>query len=139
MLKSLLKVVKLKPKLDIQFNNEIVDNKNRVKYQKLEDYTLFWNRIFYTGKDKDKIKEITYFLDESYPNPKRTTKDKENDFEIFIWSGGESVIKVIIKTTSGNKLTSYFMFKFEDELNQAIANRDKNGIEFVEVEDTEPE
>jgi len=134
-----LTVIKLKPKIEIDFSNEIVDNKNRVKYQKRENSTFFWNRIYYTGKDLDKIQEITYILDESYPDPKRKTKDRENNFEIFIWSGGESVIKVIIKTITGNKYTSYFSFRFEDELNQAINDRDKAGIEFVEIEDSDKE
>ena len=129
-------MIKLKPKLDINFNNEIVDDRNRVKYQKQENITLFWNRIYYTGKDKERIKEITYILDESFPNPKRKTMDRKNDFEIIIWSWTESVIKVIITTIDGNKYTKYFNFKFEDELNQAINNRNKNGIEFVKIEDS---
>ena len=127
----------MKPKLDIDFNNEIVDNENRVKYQKQENNTLFWNRIYYTGKDKEKIKEITYILDESFPNPKRITMDRKHDFEIIIWSWSESVIKVIITTIDGNKYTKYFNFKFKDELNQAINDRDKKGIEFVNIGDSD--
>ncbi len=132
-----LTVIILKPKLEIDFNNEIVDNKNRVKYQKQENNTLFWNRIYYTGKDKERIKERIYILDESFPNPERKTMDRKNDFEIIIWSGSESVIKVIITTIDGNKYTKYFNFKFEDELNQAINDRDKNGIEFVNIGDSD--
>jgi len=132
-------VIKLKPKLEIDFNNEIVDNKNRVKYQKREDNTLFWNRIYYTGKDKEKIKEITYILDKSFPNPERKTMDRKNDFEIIIWSWGESVIKVIITTIDENKYTKYFNFKFDDELKQAINDRDKKGIEFINIEDSDKE
>ena len=127
----------MKPKLDINFNNEIVDDRNRVKYQKQENITLFWNRIYYTGKDKERIKEITYILDVSFPNPKRKTMDRKNDFEIIIWSWSETVIKVIITTIDGNKYTKYFNFKFEDELNQAINNRNKNRIEFVKIEDND--
>jgi len=130
-------VIKLKPKLEINFNNEIVDNRNRVKYQKQENNVLFWNRIYYIGKDKKRIKEITYILDESFPNPERKIIDGKNDFEIFIWSSGESVIKVIITTIDGNKYTRYFNFKFEDELKQAINNRDKKGIEFVNIGDND--
>ena len=129
----------MKPKLEIDFNNEIVDNKNRVKYQKREDNTLFWNRIYYTGKDKEKIKEITYILDKSFPNSERKTMDRKNDFEIIIWSWGESVIKVIITTIDGNKYTKYFNFKFDDELKQAINDRDKKRIEFVNIEDNDKE
>ena len=132
-------MIKLKPKLEIDFNNEIVDNKNRVKYQKREDNTLFWNRIYYTGKDKEKIKEITYILDKSFPNPERKTMDRKNDFEIIIWSWGESVIKVIITTIDENKYTKYFNFKFDDELKQAINDRDKKGIEFINIEDSDKE
>ena len=110
-----LTVIKLNPKLEIDFKNEIVDNRNQVKYQKRENNTLFWNRIYYTGKDKKRIKEITYILDESFPNPERKTMDRKNDFEIIIWSRSESVIKVIIKTIDGNKYTRYFNLKFEDE------------------------
>jgi transcription initiation factor IIF auxiliary subunit len=69
-----------------------------------------------TGKDKVRIKEITYILDESFPNPERKTMDRKNDFEIKIWSWGESVIKVIITTIDRNEYTKYFNFKFEDEL-----------------------
>ena len=127
----------MKPKLEINFNNEIVDNRNRVKYQKQENNVLFWNRIYYIGKDKKRIKEITYILDESFPNPERKIIDGKNDFEIFIWSSGESVIKVIITTIDGNKYTRYFNFKFEDELKQAINNRDKKGIEFVNIGDND--
>ena len=54
-----LTVIKLKPKLEIDFNNEIVDNGDQVKYKKRENNTLFWNRIYYIGKDKKRIKEIT--------------------------------------------------------------------------------
>jgi hypothetical protein len=132
-----LTVIKLNPKLEIDFNNEIVDNRNRVKYQKQENNVLFWNRIYYNGKDKKRIKEITYILDESFPNPERKTMDRKNDFEIIIWSGSESVIKVIITTIDGNKYTKYFNFKFEDELNQAMNDRDKNGIEFVNIGDSD--
>ena len=139
MLLCLIMVLKLKPKLEIDFNNEIVDNKNRVKYQKRENNILFWNRIYYTGKNKERIKEITYILDESFPNPKRKTMDRKNDFEIIIWSWSESVIKVIITTIDGNKYTKYFNFKFEDELKQAINDRDKKGIEFVNIEDSDKE
>ncbi len=130
-----LTVIKLKPKLEIDFNNEIVDNRNRVKYKKRENNVLFWNRIYYNGKDKKRIKEITYILDESFPNPERKTMDRKNDFEIIIWSWSESVIKVIITTIDGNKYTKYFNFKFEDELNQAINDLDKNGIKFVNIGD----
>ena len=127
----------MKPKLEIDFNNEIVDNGNRVKYQKQENNTLFWNRIYYTGKDKERIKEITYILDEGFPNPERKTMDRKNDFEIIIWSLGESVIEVIITTIDGNEYTKYFKINFEDELKQAINDRDKNGIEFVNVGDSD--
>jgi hypothetical protein len=128
-------VIKLKPKLEIDFNNEIVDNKNQIKYQKRKDNTLFRNRIYYTGKDKERIKEIKYILDESFPNPERKTMDGKNDFEIIIWAWGESVIKVVITTKDGNEYTNYFSFKFDDELKQAMNNPDKNGIEFVNIED----
>ena len=96
-------MIKLKPKLEIDFNNEIVDNRNRVKYQKRENNVLFWNRIYYNGKDKKRIKEITYTLDESFPNPERKTMDRKNDFEIIIWSWSELVIKVIITSKKKKK------------------------------------
>ena len=132
-----LTVIKLKPKLKIDFNNEIVDNRNQVKYQKQDDYTLFWNRIYYTGNYKERIKEIKYILDENFPNPERKTMDRKNDFEIIIWSRGESIIKVVITTKDGNEYTKYFSFKFDDELKQAMNNLDKNGIKFVNIEDND--
>jgi len=36
------------------------------------------------GKDRERIKEIKYILDESFPNPERKTMAKKNDFEIIL-------------------------------------------------------
>ncbi len=58
------------------------------------------NRIYLTGTDLDKVKQVKYLLHPSFPNPIAVSEDPTNDFEAWIWSWGGFLIKATITTES---------------------------------------
>ncbi len=118
----------MEQRLDVEFDNEVYDNNRQVMYKKSRDKYLYRHRIYAKGNDLDKVKEIKYTLHPSFPNPIRTVRDMENNFELITWAWGEFRIKIIIITKDGNEHYRDFDFRFGDKLRDAK----KNKIPFVQ-------
>lgn len=126
---DLRRVVKMKT--NIEFDNEVVDKDNKVKYFQSGGKYLFRNRIYAKGGDIDKVEEITYIVHPSFPSPVRRVRNRESDFELIIWAWGEFTIKIIITTKDGEEDYRDFDFRFGDKVRDARGNKD---IKFEEVE-----
>lgn len=119
----------VKPELDIEFVNEVVDKDNQVKFLKQGDKYLFRNRIYAKGGDIDKVREITYVVHPSFPDPIRRVRDRGSNFELIIWAWGEFTIKTIITTTDKKEHYKDFDLKFGDKLREAERRKDVKVVE----------
>lgn len=109
----------MKPELGIQFEIDVIDKHNKVKFFEREGKYLFWNRVYAKGEDMDKVKEITYIVHPSFPNPVRRVRNRESGFELIIWAWGEFTIKIIITTKDEEEYYRDFFLGFGDKLEEA--------------------
>jgi transcription initiation factor IIF auxiliary subunit len=121
-------------KLDIEFKNELYNphiGTPQVLYKKRIVRTgvrnIYRNRLYVTGHDVDKIKEVRYTLHHTFPNPVRISKNPTNGFETIIWAWGEFDIHIKVTTKNNEEHTFEHRFEFGDQLREAAKNKD---IEF---------
>lgn len=106
--------------LNIEVASDVYSEKDRqVLYCPMGNYMVVRNRIYLTGSDLDKVKQVKYTLHPSFSDPEAISDDPTNDFEIWIWTWGGFPIKATITTKSGQVFEKDFDFSFKSKFEEA--------------------
>lgn len=106
--------------LDIEIASDVYSAKDRqVLYCPKGNYMVVRNRIYVSGLDLDKVKQVKYLLHPSFSNPVAVSEDPTNDFEVWIWSWGGFPIKATIITKTGQVFEKDFDFSFKSKFEEA--------------------
>jgi len=106
--------------LNVEVASDVYSGKDRhVLYCPKGNYMVVRNRIYLTGADLDKVKQVKYLLHPSFSNPMAVSEDPTNDFEVWIWSWGGFPIKATITTKSGQVFEKEFDFSFKTKFEEA--------------------
>jgi hypothetical protein len=106
--------------LNVQVASDVYSEKDRqVLYCPKGNYMVVRNRIYLTGSDLDKVKQVKYLLHPSFSNPVAVSEDPTNNFENWIWSWGGFPIKATITTKSGQVFEKDFDFSFKSKFEEA--------------------
>lgn len=113
-------------RLDIQFRNTLYDQDNKtqkVMFTPVDSDQgtkyLFRSRIYVTGTDVDKIREVRYLLHPTFADPIRVATDRQKGFEILIWAWGEFDIDIVVLTHDKDEHHFTHQFRFRDQLEVA--------------------
>ncbi len=110
--------------LNVEVANDVYSEKDRqVLYCPKGNYMVVRNRIYLTGTDLDKVKQVKYLLHPSFPNPIAVSEDPTNDFEAWIWSWGGFLIKATITTESSQVFEKELDFSFKTKFEEAQSKR----------------
>jgi hypothetical protein len=116
--------------LNIEVTSDVYSDKDRnVYYCPKGNIMVVKNRIFLIGSDIDKVKQVRYFLHESFNQPEGMLADPNNSFEIWIWTWGGFPIKAVITTKTGQQIEKHYLFNFKSKFEES----QKNGIPLVET------
>jgi hypothetical protein len=106
--------------LNVEVASDVYSKKDRhVLYCPKGNYIVVRNRIFLTGSDLDKVKEVKYLLHPSFSNPMAVSRDSTSDFEVWIWSWGGFPVKATITTKSGQVFEKNLDFSFKSKFEEA--------------------
>jgi hypothetical protein len=106
--------------LNVEVASDVYSEKDRhVLYCPKGNYMVVRNRIYLTGVDLDKVKQVKYLLHPSFSNPMAVSEDATNSFEAWIWSWGGFPIKTTITTKSGQVFEKDFDFSFKSKFEEA--------------------
>jgi hypothetical protein len=106
--------------VNVEVASDVYSEKDRqVLYCPKGNYMVVRNRIFLTGADLDKVKQVKYLLHPSFSNPVAVSEDPTNDFEVWIWSWGGFLIKATITTKSGQVFEKELDFSFKTKFEEA--------------------
>jgi hypothetical protein len=106
--------------LNVEVASDVYSEKDRqVLYCPKGNYMVVRNRIYLTGADQDKVKQVKYLLHPSFSNPVALSEDPTNDFEVWIWSWGGFPIKATITTKSGQIFEKELDFSFKTKFEEA--------------------
>jgi len=106
--------------LNIEVVSDVYSGKDRqILCCPNDNYLVVRNRIYLEGADLDKIKEVKYFLHETFDRPEGVIGDPNNDFEIWIWSWGGFLIRAVITTKTGEVFEKDFDFSFKSKFEEA--------------------
>jgi hypothetical protein len=106
--------------LNVEVASDVYSEKDRhVLYCPKGNYMVVRNRIYLTGSDLYKVKQVKYLLHPSFSNPVAVSEDPNNDFEVWIWSWGGFPIKATITTNSGQVFEKQFDFSFKSKFEEA--------------------
>jgi hypothetical protein len=106
--------------LNVGVSSDVYSEKDRqVLYCPKGNYMVVRNRIYLTGVDLDKVKQVKYLLHPSFSNPVAVSEDATNSFEAWIWSWGGFPIKATITTKSGQVFEKEFDFSFKTKFEEA--------------------
>jgi hypothetical protein len=106
--------------LNVEVASDVYSEKDRqVLYCPKENYMVVRNRIFLTGSDLDKVKQVKYLFHPSFSNPVAISEDPTNSFEAWIWSWGGFPIKATITTKTGQVFEKDFDFTFKTKFEEA--------------------
>ena len=107
-------------RLNVEVASDVYSEKDRaVLYCPEGNYIVVRNRIFLTGSDLDKVKQVKYLLHPSFANPVAVSEDPTNNFEVWIWSWGGFPIKATITTKGGQVFEKDFDFSFKSKFEEA--------------------
>ncbi len=108
--------------LNVEVASDVYSEKDRhVLYCPKGNYMVVRNRIYLTGADLDKVKQVKYLLHPSFSNPMAVSEDPTNNFEVWIWSWGGFPIKATITTKGGQVFEKEFDFSFKSKFEEAQA------------------
>ena len=106
--------------LNVEVTNAVYsENDRRVYYCQEGKYFYVKNRVYLTGSDLNKVKKVTYYLHETFPNPVQVSTDRSNNFEIWIWTWGRFPIMAEIETDSGQTFEKCYEFSFKSKYDEA--------------------
>ena len=106
--------------LDVIVASDVYSEKDRhVLYCPKGNYMVVRNRIFLTGADLDKVKQVKYLLHPSFSNPVAVSEDPTNNFEAWIWSWGGFPITATITTKNGQVFEKELDFSFKTKFEEA--------------------
>jgi hypothetical protein len=106
--------------LNVEVASDVYSEKDRqVLYCPMGNYMVVRNRIYLTGPDLDKVKQVKYALHPSFSDPEAVSEDPTNDFEVWIWTWGGFPIKATITTKSGQVFEKDFDFSFKSKFEEA--------------------
>ena len=106
--------------LNAEVTNAVYSEKDRrVYYCQEGKYFYVKNRVYLTGSDLDKVKKVTYYLHETFPNPVQVSTDRSNEFEIWIWTWGRFPIYAEIEADSGQIFEKSYEFSFKSKYEEA--------------------
>jgi len=106
--------------LNVEVTNAVYsESDRRVYYCQEGKYFYVKNRVYLTGPDFNKVKKVTYYLHESFPNPVQVSIDRSNEFEIWIWTWGRFPINAEIETDSGQVFEKSYEFSFKSKYEEA--------------------
>ena len=106
--------------LNVEVASDVYSEKDRqVLYCPKGNYMVVRNRIYLTGSDLDKVKQVKYLLHPSFSNPVAVSEDPTKNFEVWIWSWGGFPIKATITTKSGQIFEKDFDFSFKSKFEEA--------------------
>ena len=106
--------------LNVEVDSDVYSEKDRqVLYCPKGNYMVVRNRIYLTGADLDKVKQVKYLLHPSFSNPVAVSEDPTNGFEAWIWSWGGFPIKATITTKSGQVFEKELDFSFKNKFEEA--------------------
>ena len=106
--------------LNVEAASDVYSEKDRqVLYCPKGNYMVVRNRIYLTGADLDKVKQVKYLLHPSFSNPVAVSEDPTNGFEAWIWSWGGFPIKATITTKSGQVFEKELDFSFKNKFEEA--------------------
>jgi len=106
--------------LSVEVASDVYSDKDRhVLYCPKGNYMFVRNRIFLTGADLDKVKQVKYLLHPSFSNPVAVSEDAANSFEVWIWSWGGFPIKATVTSKSGQVFEKEFDFSFKNKFEEA--------------------
>ena len=106
--------------LNVEVTNAVYSERDRrVYYCQEGKYFYVKNRVYLTGSDLDKVKKVTYYLHDSFPNPVQVSTDRSNDFEIWIWTWGRFPINAEIEADSGQVFEKSYEFSFKSKYEEA--------------------
>jgi hypothetical protein len=95
------------------------ENDRQVLYCPKGNYMVVRNRIYLTGADLNKVKQVKYLLHPSFSNPIAVSEDPTNDFEVWIWSWGGFPITATITTKNGQVFEKELDFSFKTKFEEA--------------------
>lgn len=106
--------------LNVEVTSDVYSAKDpHVYYCVRGNYVEVKNRIYLVGQDLDKVKDVRYFLHETFNQPEGVLGDPNNDFEIWIKVWGGFPIKAIITTKSGQEFEKDYSFSFKAKFDEA--------------------
>ena len=110
--------------IDIRFENELYNEREKAVHYKRPWLTggrriLYKNRIYATGKDIDKIREVQYILHPTFPNPVRTVTNRNTNFELILWAWGGFTVNIIVTDNDGEVYNYKHPIKLNDLLREA--------------------
>lgn len=106
--------------LNVEIASDVYSSKDRqILCCPKSNYLVVRNRIYLGGADLNKIKEVKYFLHETFDQPEGVIGDPANNFEIWIWTWGGFQIKAVITTKTGQVFEKYFDFSFKSKFEEA--------------------
>jgi hypothetical protein len=106
--------------LNVEVESDVCSDKDRhVLYCPKGNYMVVRNRIFLSGADLDKVKQVKYLLHPSFSNPVAVSEDAANSFEVWIWSWGGFPIKATVTSKSGQVFEKEFDFSFKKKFEEA--------------------
>lgn len=106
--------------LNVEMASDVYsENDRHVLYCPKGNYMVVRNRIYLTGDDLNKIKDVKYLLHPSFSNSVAASEDANNSFEVWIWSWGGFPIKATITTKSGQIFEKQFDFSFKTKFEEA--------------------
>ena len=113
-------------KLEISFVHELYSQKEKVVHYKRPwmggKRILYKNRVYTTGKDIDKIREVQYILHPTFPNPLRTVTNRNNGFELIFWAWGGFQMNILVTDTDGEVYDYTLPIRLGDILREAKGN-----------------
>ena len=110
--------------LNVEVASDVYSEKDRqVLYCPKGNYMVVRNRLYLTGSDLDKVKQVKYLLHPSFSNPVAVSEDATNSFEAWIWSWGGFPIKATITTKNGQVFEKDLDFSFKSKFEDAQKKR----------------
>lgn len=106
--------------INVDVASDVYSDRDRhVLYCPKGNYMVVRNRIYLTGADLDKVKQVKYLLHPSFSNPVAVSEDAANGFEVWIWSWGGFPIKATVTSKSGQVFEKEFDFSFKNKFEEA--------------------
>lgn len=106
--------------LNVEVASNVYSEKDRqVLYCPKGNYMGLRSRIYLTGADLDKVKNVKYLLRPLLSNPVAVSEDMTNDFEVWIWTYSDFPIKARITTKTGQEFEKDFDFSFKSNLEES--------------------